>query len=217
MKKLILMLVLGLGFGTLFAQESVELKNAGNEALKNKNYESAFENYEKAIAAWGSDSLDYAMIYNTAFCAVKLKKFDKAIQYFDQSIAGNYKPEDAMFNKAVIYKMEKNTDLYLKTLNDGVAKYPEDKTLKGELAKYYLMQGNARYNNGAKLLKEAVSKVTAKTYKDTTDPAYLADIVKVKEEFKAAIPSLDKALELDPTNANAKALKGACEKQLKVL
>jgi len=217
MKKMIFIFVLCLSFGMLSAQPNVELKNAGNEALKVKDYAKAFENYEKAIAAWGTDSLDYAMIYNTAYCAVQLKDYEKAIKYFDQSIAGNYKPEDAMFNKAVIYKRQTNTEEYLKVLNDGIAKFPEDAKLKGELAKYYLIEGNTRYNNGATILKSAVGKITAKKYKDTNDPAYKAEIEKSKEEFKAAIPSLDKALELDPANANAKSIKAACEKQLKTL
>lgn len=217
MKKMIFIFVLCLSFGMLSAQPNVELKNAGNEALKVKDYAKALENYEKAIAAWGTDSLDYAMIYNTAYCAVQLKDYEKAIKYFDQSITGNYKPEDAIFNKAFIYKGQKNTEEYLKVLNDGIVKYPEDAKLKGELAKYYLIEGNTRYNNGATILKGAVGKITSKKYKDTNDPAYKAEIEKSKEEFKAAIPSLDKSLELNPANANAKAIKAACEKQIKTL
>jgi len=59
--------------------------------------------------------------------------------------------------------------------------------------------------------------VKAKKYKDTKDPAYLADIEKVKKEFSDAIPSLEKAIQLNPADANAKTIKANCEKQLKTL
>ena len=99
-----LIFVLCLSFGTLFAQQSGEFKNAGNEALKMKDYAKAFENYEKAIAVWGADSLDYAMICNTGYCAFQIKNYAKALKYFDQSIAGNYKPEEVLFYKALVLK-----------------------------------------------------------------------------------------------------------------
>lgn len=217
MKKLIFIFVLCLSFGMLSAQESVTLKNAGNDALKEKNYAKALENYEKAIAAWGTDSMDYAMVYNTAFSAFQVKDYDKAIKYFEQSIAGNYKPEDAMFNKALVYKIQKKDEEYVKVLNDGIAKYPGNTKFKAELAKTYLIEGNTHYNNGATILKGAVEKVTAKKFKDTNDPAYKAEIEKAKKEFNEAIPPLNKALELTPDDAKAKALKAACEKQAKSL
>lgn len=217
MKKLIFIFVLCLSFGTLIAQETVTLKNAGNDALKAKDYAKALENYEKAIGAWGTDSMDYAMVYNTAYCAVQLKDYEKANKYFDQSIAGNYKPEESYFYKVMILKMQKNNDEYLKALNEGVVKFPESEKFKTELSKYYLIEGNTHYNNGATILKGAIAKITSKKYKDTNDPAYKAEIEKVKKEFSDAIPSLDKALELNPADANAKAIKAACEKQLKTL
>lgn len=214
---MILFFVLCLSFGTLIAQESVTLKNAGNEALKVNDYAKALENYEKAIAVWGTGTPDYAMIYNTAVCAFQLKDYEKALKYFDQSIAGNYRPEEALFNKAILWKIQKNNDEYLKIINEGIAKYPENTKFKGELSKYYLIEGNTRYTAGATILKSAVEKVTSKKFKDTNDSGYKAEIEKAKKEFGAAIPSLVKSLELNPANENAKTLKAACEKQLKTL
>jgi len=217
MKKLIFIFVLCLSFGLLSAQESVTLKNAGNEALKVKDYAKALENYEKAIVVWGTDSLDYAMIYNTAFCAFQVKDYDKAVKYFDQSIAGNYKADDALFNKGLVYKIQNKDEEYIKLLNEGIVKYPEYTKFKAELAKTFLIEGNNHYNSGATILKGAVEKVNAKKFKDTNDPAYKAEIEKAKIEFSAAIPPLNKALELNPADAKAKAIKAACEKQVKSL
>jgi tetratricopeptide (TPR) repeat protein len=218
MKRFIVIFILCLGFGTLMAQESaVTLKNAGIDALKVKNYAKALMNFEKANAALGTGDPDYAMIYNCAICAIQIKDYEKAIKYFDQTIAGNYKPEDSYYNKAVVRNMQKKDDEYVKALNEGIAKFPENPKFKMALSKYYIMEGSVQYNNGAKLLKSAIDKLKSKKYKDAKDPAYLADIEKVKKEFSDALPSLDKALELNPADATAKTIKANCEQQLKVL
>jgi len=217
MKKVILVFLLFISFGSLMAQETATLKNAGNDALKAKDYAKALENYEKVMAVTGTAAPDYAMIYNSAVCAIQIKNYEKAAKYFDQTIAGNYKPEDSFFNKAMVLKLQKKNEEYLKVMNEGIAKFPENTKFKADLSKYYLMEGNVQYNNGATLLKSAIDKLKAKKYKDTKDPAYLADIEKVKKLFGDAIPSLDKALALNPEDATAKAMKLNCEKQLKTL
>jgi len=217
MKKVIFIFVLCLSFGTLMAQDVAALKNAGNEALKVKDFAKALENYEKVMAATGTGAPDYAMIYNSAVCAIQIKNYEKATKYFDQTIAGNYKPEDSFFNKAMVLKLQKKNAEYVKVMNEGIVKFPENTKFKADLGKYYLMDGSVQYNNGATLLKSAIDKLKSKKYKDTKDPAYLADIEKVKKEFSDAIPSLDKAIELNPADATAKTIKANCEKQLKTL
>ena len=217
MKKMIFVFVLCFSFANLIAQDAATFKNAGNDALKVKDFAKAIENYEKAIAVWGTAAPDYAMIYNTAVCAIQIKDYAKAAKYFDQTIAGNYKPEDSLFNKAMVLKLQKKNEEYVKVLNEGIVKYPENTKFKAELSKYYVIEGSVQYNGGATLLKSAIDKIKSKKYKDAKDPAYLADIEKVKKEFSDAIPLLEKALELNPTDANAKTMKANCEKQLKTL
>ena len=217
MKKLTFILFLCLGFGALSAQESVKLQNAGNDALKAKDYAKALENYEKAMAVWGTQPQDFAMIYNSAFCSFQTKAYDKAVKYFDQLIVANYKPDDCTYNKGMVRKLQKNNDEYLKVMNEGLTKFPENPKFKTDLAKFYVSQGSVQYNKGAALQKSAADKLNSKKYKDSKDPAYLADMEKVKKEFSDAIPLLDKALELNPADATAKSVKAACEKQLKTL
>lgn len=211
------LLLLCLSMTTLFAQESIKLQNAGNDAMKAKDYAKALENYEKAMSVWGTAPQDYAMYYNSAFCAFQSKDFDKAIKYFDVCAANNYKPEDALFNKSIIYKIQKNNDAYLKVINEGVTKFPESAKFKGELSKNFLVEGIGRYNKGNTILKGAVDKINAKKYKDANDPGYKAEIASAKKEFADAIPSLTKAIELNPADEKAKELKAACEKQVKAL
>lgn len=217
MKKVALILILCLGFVSLFAQESIKLQNAGNDALKAKDYAKALENYEKAMAIWGTAPKDSVMFYNCGICAIQVKDYEKAIKFFDLAATHNFKPEDALFKIALIYKFQKNNEAYLKTINDGIAKYPANANFKGELSKTYLLEGITHYNSGNGLLKGAIDKVTAKKYKDANDPGYKAEIAKAKKEFSDAIPSFDKAIELNPADAKAQELKAACDKQVKAL
>ena len=217
MKKVALIWFVCFSVGTLFAQESVKLQNAGNDALKAKDYATALGNYEKAMAVWGNAPKDSVMFYNCGICAIQVKDFDKAIKYFDLAAGSNYKAEDATFYKVMIYKIQKNNDAYLKALNEGIAKYPENAKFKGEVGKNFLMEGVGHYNGGNALLKGAVDKINTKKYKDANDAGYKAEIAKAKKEFSEAVALFDKSIAINPADTKAAELKAACEKQIKAL
>ena len=157
------------------------------------------------------------MFYNCGICAIQVKDYEKAIKFFNLAATHNFKSEDALFKIALIYKFQKNNDAYLKAINEGAAKYPQNANFKGEIAKNFLMEGVGHYNSGNGLLKGAIDKINAKKYKDANDPGYKAEIAKAKKEFSDAIPSFDKAIELNPADTKAQELKAACEKQVKAL
>jgi tetratricopeptide (TPR) repeat protein len=217
MKRITFILLLCLSIGTLFAQESIKLQNAGNDALNAKDYATALANYEKAMAVWGTAPQDSVMYYNCGYCAIQVKDYDKAIKYYNLAATHNYKAADASFKIVAIYKFQKNNEAYLKALNEGFAKYPDNASFKGEISKNYLLEGVSHYNAGNGILKAAIDKVNAKKYKDANDPGYKAEIIKAKKEFSDAIPSFDKATELNPADKKAAELKAACEKQVKAL
>src|SRR5665647_986113 len=75
MKRIAFILLLCLSIGTLHAQESAKLYNAGNDALKAKDYAKALENYEKAVAVWGTAPQDFGMLYNCGICAIQIKDY----------------------------------------------------------------------------------------------------------------------------------------------
>lgn len=211
-----MILALCLCFGTIFAQSAVELKNAGNTALEAKDYKKALENYDKALAAWGNEPQNNAMIYNAGACAYKLKEYPKAIKYFDLLIAGNAQTEATYLYKANSNKMLKNDEECVKAFNEGLAKYPESAQLKDGLCKFYRADGKTHYIAGTSIYKAVTDKVNAQKVKPT-DPAYLAEAAKAKKEFTTAVSLIDKALAVNSADAEAKTVKAACEQNMKAL
>jgi len=200
-----------------YAQEeksAAEITNEGNDALRVKDFTKALNLYEQAISKMSEAPQDTAMYYHMAYSAYQIKSFDKAIKYFDESIKLDYKKETAFLYKANSYKMMKDEDGYVKTLEEALTDSPDNAKVKSMLAIVYLKQANVFYTNGAKILKDAAADVTASKYK-TTDPQYKDAEGKAKEEFKKALPVVDKALSFDPENATAKQLKAACEQTIK--
>jgi len=217
MKKVAFILFLCVSVGSLFAQEAVKLQNAGNDALNAKDYAKALENYEKALAVWGTQAQDFGMIYNCAICAIKTNDFDKAIKYYDIAYANNYRAEDALFNKAAILKFQKKNDEYQKAITEGNTKFPQNTKFKVEISKNFYVEAVSHVNGANAILKAAIDKINTKKFKDAKDPGYIAEMEKAKKEFALAIASLDKTLEYNPADDKAKALKETCDKQIKTL
>jgi pilus assembly protein Flp/PilA len=216
MKKLIAVFVFCIGvFGIVNAQDAVAYKNEGNAALKEKKYAEALTKFEKSLAAWGKADADNPMIYNTGYCAYKTKDYNKAIKYFGQSIAASYKAETAIRYKAISNLKLKNEEEYVSTLSGGLVKYPNSKSIKKDLTKFYNKKAKEKYNEGAQILKRAAGSVGAGKYK-TTDAAYIAEVAKAKKRFKAAIEHVDKSLEYIPNDATALQLKKGCEANLEL-
>jgi tetratricopeptide (TPR) repeat protein len=216
MKRTFMIIALCLSFGTLFAQSAVNLKNAGNAAMEAKDYKKALENYEKAMASWGSEPKNFAMISNAGSCAYKLKEYPKAIKYFDQVIEGSPDTESAFIYKALAYKSLNKPDECIKAYTDGLAKNPQSAQLKDGLFKYYRAESKNHYILGTKIYKVVADKVTAKKLK-TTDPAYLTEAEKAKKEFTTAITLIDKSLVLNPNDDEAKKVKAASEQNLNAI
>lgn len=216
MKLFFLALTFCFGIVVGFAQDeksAIELGNAGNEALRAKDYSTALKLYEQALSVWGDTPKDTAMVYHMAVCAYQTKNFDKAIPLLDEAIALNYKRETAYLYKANVYKITKNDEQYEKTLEEALANSPNDEKLKGMLATVYLKEANVFYTAGATILKDAAADVTAAKYK-TTDAPYLAAVEKANDEFKKALPLIEKALVIDPENSTGKQLKAAVEQNI---
>jgi tetratricopeptide (TPR) repeat protein len=216
MKRFFLAIVFCFGIVVGFAQDekgAIDFKNEGNEALRSKDYAGALKLYEQALSKWGDEPKDTAMVYNMAVCAYQSKDFDKAIKLLDETIAMDYKKETALLYKINTYRLTKNDAEYEKTLEVALANSPDDDKIKGMLANVYLKEANVFYTAGANILKDAAADVAASKYK-TTDDQYKVATEKAKDEFKKALPLVEKALVIDPENATGKQLKAACEQNI---
>lgn len=125
---------------SVFAQDpGATEKNAGNAAVKAKNYPEAFKQYEAYLKI--VNNKDNATVYNTAYCATKIKNYAAAEKYFDMSIKNNYKGASSYLGKAQAQKSQNKTAEMLTTLQDGMKAFPGNMKLETMYAAYYMKEG----------------------------------------------------------------------------
>ena len=208
---------------SVFAQDpGATEKNAGNAAVKAKNYPEAFKQYEAYLKI--VNNKDNATVYNTAYCATKIKNYAAAEKYFDMSIKNNYKGASSYLGKAQAQKSQNKTAEMLTTLQDGMkafqkagdeAKAAENYTKVVNLTtKSFKTQGLASlaslyFNNGAKILQAATPIANSDKAK------YDAEKAKAVNDFKKAKDYLVQAQSLDPANQDVKDLMKQVNEALK--
>lgn len=190
----------------IFAQEDANsLKNEGNNAYREKNYKKAFESYAGAIMLLAEENvIDTPLVYNTGYCAYKSKYYDVALEYFQKSAEYKYK-KSKPYQYIVSCNMKlKNLDAAEKAVLDGIVSYPDEKKLKDLAGTVYLKKGIVFYNAGNKIKKAANESGMNKT-----DPeAFKAEYAKADEQYKLAMPFVEKAYEYNSENEKIiKALK----------
>lgn len=180
---------------------------AGAYAKMDKTNE-AIDAYAKAIEANPAEKA--SLSYNAGIVAYKGEEFQKAVDFFGASVAGDYKGETAQYYKAVaLNKLNKDAE-YKAALEEGVAKFSGDDKLTKALANVYVSEGNELYRKGAEILSAANTKVNDGAM-STADDAYTAEVTKAKKEFASALVILEKAAGLDASNSNAQKLIEACK------
>ena len=177
--------------------------NKGNAAVQLKDYKGAFENYQKAFDLYEKQGkakeIAPETIYNAGYCAHKANLHDEAITYLKKAIELNVKEARPYQNLAETYKAKKDNEMYEKTLEEGLAKYPDDKALNKLMSNLYVQKGNAFYKEGTKIKADA-----NKSGLSQSDPdAYNAELEKSKAEFEKALPLIEKAYKYDSKNKNA--------------
>jgi len=179
---------------------AAELKNEGNEALRTKNYQGAFNLFEKAIASWDTAvEMDTKMVYNTATSARKIKNYEKALKYYKMAKELNYKPDYCTYYISKSLNSLNKYDEMEKVLINGLEEYKTSKAagyMKKMLVTYYLKEGAGPYNKAGGILATAAKAEPAQ---------YDGIIAKANKKFEEAKPFFEKVLEIDPNNASAKA------------
>ena len=176
MKKLLLFVLCGLFMGTVSAQdENGKLKNEGNAALRAKNYKEAFAKYEQYLKA--VEYKDPAIVFNTAFCADKIKDYAAADKYFTMSIQNKYKLASAYLGKANALQDQKKIPEMLKTLEEGMKANPGQAGAKLEkmYAAHYLKEGQKfQKENKVEQAAECYAKITQMANKGMKTNGYLS-------------------------------------------
>jgi tetratricopeptide (TPR) repeat protein len=181
-------------------KDAITLKNEGNEAYKNKDFSTAYTAYSAALTLLEKDGIvDTTYIYNAGYCAFKADKLEQAIPYLEKTIELNYKEEKPYVSLGQVYMKQDNLPKMEQVLNQGLTKYPEDKTLKKLMSHCYLKQGLEFYKIGNDIKSKANSSGL-----NTSDPeAFKAEYTKADEEFKKALPLMEKSVSFDEKNDKA--------------
>lgn len=203
MKNLFLAVLIGLTVNVVAQDKDANtLKNEGNEAYRNKDYAGAFASYAKALKLLEAEgTADDALTYNAGYCAYKAKKYQDAIPYFQKAMESGYKESKPYQMVAVIQYKAGQVDDMIETCKAGLEKYADDKKLKDYASTAYLKKGLEFYKAG-----NEIKKAANESGMNETDPeAFKSEYAKADEEFKKALPFMEKSYEMD--NGNEKALK----------
>lgn len=212
MKKLGVLITMMIFAVAVMAQESAaELKNAGNAALREKNYKEAIAKYE-AYFATGEEGVadDRATLYNLANSYYKIENFDKAIELFNKSVDNNYKGDLALYYISQVYKKQENEDMEIETLKRVLNEYPRSKYFKkfqDYITTKYNKDAQIPYNKANTIAMEAAGSGDAGVYLSK-----MKDVIALWEEAKTAF---QKTLEVDPDNSVAKGAIANMEDQKK--
>ena len=234
MKKIVLLVAFCLSIGNVFAQDAEKLRDEGDAALKAKNYPEVVAKYGEYLKL--TEYKDTVRIFNCGFSANQAKMYEEAAKYFDMAVKYNYNLDDSYTGEAMAYRNLNKTEEFVSTVEAGLKALPGNANLEKLLYSYCIKQGQAAqkkgdiagaealyknvliasnkkyqegalyslgdmlYNQGATALQKATTLATSEPDK------YKAEKAKADAQLKEAKEYLDKALALNPNNANVKKL-----------
>ena len=124
--------------------------NKGVDDFQNKkDYKSAQEAFERSLFVSSmTGRVDTAVIYYTALSAQKAKDYKTSNEYFKKTIEVGYGTSDQMKAEMYIlwgsnYKELGDTAKYLKTIDKGIEKFPNESVLLVEKINYYISEGKS--------------------------------------------------------------------------
>lgn len=210
MKKLLIAVVLVIGITSLNAQDKTakDYKIEGADAYKAKDYATGLSSFEKSIQMYEAEGkTDTTLYYNAAICAIKVKEYQKSVDFFNKSIGFDYKTCKSTLYKANALDKLENYEEMETVCTEGATKCPKYKKKFNEIVfNHYLKSGLEIFNEAAQM------QSTATPLAQSNPDQYKAEMVKVKAKFTESLPSLEKAHEIKPDDENCnKALKQAYE------
>ena len=234
MKKIVLLVAFCLSIGNVFAQDAEKLRDEGDAALKAKNYPEAVAKYGEYLKL--TEYKDTVRIFNCGFSANQAKMYEEAAKYFDMAVKYNYNLDDSYTGEAMAYRNLNKTEEFVSTVEAGLKALPGNANLEKLLYSYCIKQGQAAqkkgdiagaealyknvliasnkkyqegalYSLGAMLYNQGATALQKATLLATSEPdKYKAEKAKADAQLKEAKEYFDKALALNPNNANVKKL-----------
>ena len=121
-----------------YVYKGVDEFNSGNYSIALK----AFENSIKIDNMPAIMQIDTIIIYNTALSAKKLKKYDKAIDYYQRLMNFDFGGLPIILELAQTYLLSGNVDKYFETLKTAENKYGQTREILEEYINFYLTRGD---------------------------------------------------------------------------
>ena len=176
---------------------------AGNAFLREKNYEKAYEYFEKFQNLGRSDTPnDGKFLYNFANTAKMVKKNDKAMELYRQCVALDYNTPACYFSIAQMFRQTNQIDSMKAVLKVGIEGIPQEKN--NYYPKMVLLYSTQELKEAAEPFNKA-SEWSQKAAGQEIN-TYLANMGKAVEYYKQAIPMFEEVLVYpgvdDKTKAN---------------
>jgi len=183
----------------------------GAHLFEKKNYDGAIQAFEVYLGIPKLPLMNneivmdstYRMIqYYTAIAAINGGKHDKAIALCEDLKDKNYETKTVYQLLYEEYVKQKDTVKYVSTLKEGLQKFPSDAWFLQNLINHYIFSGKT---------KDALTYLTTAIDREPNMAQYRYVKGNLDESLgnaDDAIASFDKAIELDPTMADAYAGKG---------
>jgi len=172
--------------------------NNGLDYYNAKNYEKATESFGLAAGAFNFiGQIDTSAVYNAALSADLGGMDSLAIPLYTACTQLGYGEGNTFIQLAQVSKRNDDEEGYLKAINAGLEKYPNNDALIREIANYYITKND---------LEKAESYLQKAVEKDPENPDLIWTIGAVYQDLKQfdkAEESYKRALEVDPNHMNS--------------
>jgi len=124
----------------------IDFLNKGITSYNAQKFDDALASFDIAInidKIPAINIIDTSIIYTAGISAHYAKKYNKAIEYYDQAIKYDFKKLNSYIFKIDIYKTLNDSVNFRKTLNEAISYFPDNESLVIEMVNNFLNSGNA--------------------------------------------------------------------------
>lgn len=173
--------------------------NEGIERIKTKEFSKALGSFENSIKSnfyIDSTYVDSVSTYYAGLSAKNSSNVEKAVSYFDKCIAINFETIDVYRLKALTYLEQKDSAMYIQTLQEGFKEFPSSNSLIMDLINFYLI------SEQADLALEYINKGIEQDPSNHTLYFAKGTIFDKKDMLDDALKCYEKSVEIKPDYFN---------------